>query len=30
MFSADEALNLLAWGVVVLLFAAGYIAGRLR
>lgn len=30
MFSTEVALNCLAWGVIVLCFAAGYIAGRLR
>lgn len=30
MFTADQALNLLTWGVIVLCFGAGYIGGRLR
>ena len=30
MFSDSQALNLLTWGVPVLLFALGYIGGRFR
>lgn len=30
MFSDSQALNLLAWGLLVLIFALGYIGGRLR
>ncbi len=30
MFTADQSLNLLTWGVVVVVLALGYIAGRQR
>lgn len=30
MFTDSEALNLLAWGVLVVCFAIGYIGGRMR
>jgi hypothetical protein len=30
MFTDSEALNVLCWGVIVLCFALGVIAGRLR
>lgn len=30
MFTDSQALNLLAWGLLMLVFALGYIGGKLR